>query len=90
MMTHGVELKQLNIRFVREPGQGVPVGALVRCQCPGDRLPNYARLHVGVVDDVAVIVIVKNERMPHGGTVEDQSSDREEEANCEVALPGRA
>src|SRR5271166_134481 len=80
---------QLEIQGMREPSQGVPVTTSQRDQRPGDSLPNHARLYMWVADDVAAIVVLENERMSNGRTVEDKRCYCQQKTNCKVTLSGR-
>ncbi len=62
VMPARIQIEQLAIQRVREPGQGMPVRGVQRRKAPLDGLPAQTRLHLRVVQDIDVVVVVQ-ERM---------------------------
>ena len=52
----GVRAKELAIGYMRKPGERMPVGAVVRGECPADRLRRHALFDVIVPEDVILVV----------------------------------
>ena len=58
MVRAGIELKELDIGSVREPGQRMPIGRGEGGKRPGHRAPVQTGLDVKVVEDVVGIIVV--------------------------------
>src|ERR1039458_7633850 len=57
-MASRIELKELAIRGVRQPCQGMPIGSIVGGESPRDRIPVKPGLSVDILGDIDVIVVI--------------------------------
>src|ERR1700674_5013420 len=88
-MSGRIRAVQLAIQGMRKPSQRMPVGVLGRAQGPDECLPRQASLNVRVVGNIVLIVIVKDEAMPDGRTVNCQSYKSQQETQGKLASPGQ-
>ena len=84
-MAAGVEVKELAIQGVREPGERMPVGLLRRRKCPADRFRSESGANVGILGYITVIIVIYEWMLVYG-VVKCQSGDREQQAKHRAAL----
>ncbi len=72
-----IELKQLAIQSVREPGHRMPIGLIVGGESPRYRVPSETCLNVEVVRDIAIVVVI-DERMLNRRIVKNDGCDHED------------
>ena len=85
MVPHRAQPKQREIEGVRHPGERMPVRLLSRSQRPGEGFSSQALTNMGILSDVAVIVIIYK-RVPIDGIVESQREHREKQTHNRIAL----
>ena len=64
-----IELKQVNVNGMGEPGDRMPVSQVVGCECPSDHLAGR-RFKTGVVFHV-LLIVHGEKRMMMGGRIND-------------------
>ncbi len=82
VMPRRIELKKLNIRGVRQPGQRMPVGSGEGGEGPPHRAPMQTGLHMEIVEDV-VRVIVVGKWVIVDRIVKGDSCEYQEKTECE-------
>src|SRR5208283_1430241 len=80
--------KELVIKGVGHPGQGVPVVVVVSGERPLDRFPLQSGLDVSIVRNVAIVINVGEGMMVHW-IVKRDGCDDEEQAEEQCLLAGR-
>src|SRR5450432_3353484 len=85
MMAGGVQMENLAIESVGNPGQRVPVHRIRTAECPGDRVPTQSRLNVKIVGDVLIIVKIEELKM-RNRIIESQRQHCQQQAKDEGAL----
>ena len=77
VMSGSVLVEQFIVKRVRKPGERMPVALLLGGEGPSDRVPVQSVVDVGIVRDVAVVVIV-DERVAIDGVVEGERGNNQE------------
>ena len=84
-MADRVQLKKLNVRLMRQPGEGVPVGVLSGRKRPLHVLPRQALEYVIVIGDVTFVVQI-NEAVMGDAIVKSQGEQNQRETQNGAAL----
>src|ERR1700685_3573929 len=85
MMAGWIQVEQLAVQGMREPGQGMPIRLLRAGQRPGNRVPTETRSHVGIENNIAVVIVV-DEGMTTGRVVERERGYDQQEAENHAAF----
>ena len=88
VMASRIELKELAIQGVREPGHGMPIGLIVSGESPRDRVPGEPGLNVEVLGDIAVVVVI-DERVMNRRIVKNDGGDHEDKTENKGSLLAR-
>ena len=76
MVTSRIQLEELVVESVRQPGNWVPVGVIKTRECPLHGVPSQTRAHMRVIRNVAVVVVV-HESVMNDGIVESKRQQRQ-------------
>ncbi len=82
MVSGWIELEELDIRGVRQPGYRMPVGRGVGGKRPRHRAPVQSGLHMEVVEDVVCVVVV-GEWLVVDRVIQGDGCDHQEKAEYE-------
>ena len=82
MVTSSIEVKELNVRSMREPGEGMPIGRRESRKRPRQGSPVQTGPDVKVVEDIICIIVVR-ERLAADREVQYDGRNRQQQTESE-------
>jgi hypothetical protein len=77
-----VKVKEFAVQHVREPCQRVPVTVFIRSESPFHTFQAQAAVHVGVLDDITIIVVVDEGMVTNRSIERRRCRDEKQTKNC--------
>src|SRR5579862_509056 len=89
VMSCSIEMEELVIQRMREPGQRMPISLLGRSERPTDRIPAEAGANVRILGDVTIVIVV-DETMPVNRVIDRQRGHYEQKRKNKIPLLRRS